>query len=370
MSPQRSNTIITPQHVIPQTVSNYMPISSRVVDIINARLAPSTQAKYTAAFSQFCTWCQTQGFDLLHLIAHEPIELDIILCEYLLEVFEDFESIGGSGRSTGEHTLNGLLHYFPEYQIQFPRSRAFLAGWARLKPSISHPPLMWPLVISVALTMLNNNQLEYGIATLLAFDCYLRVSEYSRLSRSQVLLPHDARFSVNTIQSHSNVLYSSNGDTLLWRTDAHTIITLPKSKTGLHQSVTVEDRDIEEILHAWLSVCSGPYVFTFTQSQFRHVFQHTLRLLNLHHVPFSPHSLRHGGASWHFWTKGADALKGILRRGRWVSHTGADSYLQSAPSRLGQYNISPQFVLQGQQWATRYKHAFLHHIRRVGTLPQ
>ena len=81
----------------------------------------------------------------------------------------------------------------PILRLQLGESRLRLRGWKRLKQHHSHPPLTWELAATFAVTMAKWGHHAEAVATLLAFDCYLRIGELTRLTYADVLQPNDIR---------------------------------------------------------------------------------------------------------------------------------------------------------------------------------
>ena len=179
--------------------------------------------------------------------------------------------------------------------------------------------------------MISNNYIEHAIATLLAFDCYLRISEFCNLRVKEVLLPNDARFSL----SSTNVP-SQQGS---WRQGPRTILTLPSSKTGVNQSVGIENQQIELVFNKYI-----------------HLKQKMITCSHLtrHGIPYTPHSLRHGGSSHHYQQHGAGALEAIAFRGRWHSTESIRLYIQQSPAQMVNYDIPSTIKVISRRYTSKF----------------
>ena len=104
--------------------------------------------------------------------------LDECVCAYLASVYYYGE---GRRRQLAVNTVYGLYYLHPSIRDQLADSEQLLNGWTRLRPSLSHPPLTWPLVTLIAVTMATNSYGDGALATLVAFDALLRISEFASL---------------------------------------------------------------------------------------------------------------------------------------------------------------------------------------------
>ena len=143
--------------------------------LIEATLAPATLSKYRQGISQFLRWCLRNHYD-----ATSVEELDELLCDYLHDCFETND---GQGKGLAAQTLYGIIKYVPRLHNQHPTATMALKGWLKLRPSKSYPPLTWDLTVLIACHLTRQGQLRLGIATLLAFDCFLRIGELLNIRR-------------------------------------------------------------------------------------------------------------------------------------------------------------------------------------------
>ena len=184
-----------------------------------------------------------------------------------------------------------------------------LKGWKKRHPSISKPPLTWTVVVLIAFNMASYGHFDAGLATLLGFDCLLRISEYCNLIISDVLLP-DNRITGSTQQTELRIRHA---------------------KTGREQAVAIWNADVLRLLMTHLHRdCRDDLktkLFAFDAPLYTMIFKNALNYLNMSHLGFTPHSLRHGGASHLYRQK--HTVDSIRIRGRWSDNSSAfRSYLQ------------------------------------------
>ena len=148
----------------------------------------------------------------------------------------------------------------------------------------------------MALTMTVQGYRDYALATLLAFDCFLRISEFTSLLKEDIALTGPAR---------------ERGGVVL---------RLGHTKTGPNQSVVVEDATVATLLTKHVqSLSPNSRVFSFTPAGYRRVFKR----MGLDQA-YVPH---YGGATRAFLL--GRSIDWIMHRGRWRSVKTARHYIQS-----------------------------------------
>jgi integrase len=187
-------------------------------------------------------------------------------------------------------------------------------------PVLSYPPLTWDLTVLIALKI-SLHSYSLAIATLLAFDCFLRVGELCSLKREDVADSKDSRLGVDF-----------KGMALRLR----------KTKTGPNQWVTVEDEQVMHLLRGVIAKTKpGHSLFPVSTSTYRRLFKSACSDLKLS-SSYVPHSLRHGGATrQHLLGK---PMEDILLRGRWASTKSARRYIQSGRAILLSMDIPPDLA--------------------------
>lgn len=265
--------------------------------------------------------------------------VDKALCTYVTELFLSNPS---QSVNLANHAFNGLIYIRPHLKNNLQYTKAALKGWTRMKPWKSRPPIPWDMACIIAITLASSFSLPYGVATLLAFDCYLRISEVTALFNSDVVIPEGADGqSTSAPMSVSSLTFSS-----AYPAKNKTLIRLARTKTGDNKMVIVNRQPLSLLL-TFLKTQVKPYqrLFPFSKFQFRRAFAMACEALHLDHFHFRPHSLRHGGAS-HDYLLGVK-LEDIMIRGRWQSFVSVRRYLQSAKSLFikQQQTFSPAMPL-------------------------
>lgn len=275
-------------------------------ELRDAALAPSTLRSYNNNLKKFLTFTR---LSLPKLIALPMAIVDQRLSAYIDELFARRGSYDYACQA-----LFGLIYRHPPLRLHLGESRMRLRGWKRLKQHRSHPPITWELTIVFAATMSKWGRHAEAVATLLAFDCFLRVGELTRLEYHDVVMPNDPR---------------------LGSADYRMAVRLAKAKTGLNQSVSLSNTQVETVLHSYLQ--TRPFlehdrIFPFSPSSFRTLIRQVSESLGLGNIPYVPHSFRHGGATYAHLR--GSTIEQIMYRGRWMSLESARRYIQTARALL------------------------------------
>lgn len=231
------------------------------------------------------------------------------------------------------HTLYGLIFQRPALKTQLGESRLRVRGWERRNAGSkrSHPPLTWELTVVLAVTLARSGFHAHAVAMLLAFHCYLRVGELCRLQRRDVIAVNDPR---------------------MGRACTRMSLRLARTKTGKNQWVDVRDDAVAQLMTSWLqhpSVGASPRaaVFPFSDSHFRSMMCRARDAVGLDHIPYVPHSLRHGGATSDFLR--GDTIEQVLFRGRWKESKSARVYLQTGRALYALHQVPSRLVQLGDQ---------------------
>jgi hypothetical protein len=274
--------------------------------LIRASVRPATQRKYDAAIEQFGEWVDREG-----VIFNSVRELDEAVSEFC---HATYVTRSGAGRSVCEAVHAALQRIIPEAKRCLHRSSMALKGWKNLVPPEPYPPLNRDLMTLVAISLTRVAGPHFGLATLLAFDCYLRAEELVSLRVKDVTYTGDKRMSV-----------AYRGMALRLR---HT-------KTGKNQWVCVRDPLVITLLRKLLTSAAPrgrkAKLFGFAAETYRRHFKFTCSDLGLS-SKYVPHSLRHGGATHDYLMD--ISLEKILHRGRWASMKSARHYVQSGRALL------------------------------------
>lgn len=290
--------------------------------LLQARLAPSTVRKYSAAYARFREWWALTK-------AHLPpdLPLDCLFSLYLASLYRS-----GKGKGEAVAAFYGMEMVMPGVKRMLPRARAALTGYNRLIESVPWPPLPWSITVVLAVWMARRGFLTEAIGTLVSFDCYLRMqSELLPLTREDIAIGDDPRL--------------GGAD----RNRVH--IRLRHTKTGKNKGVEVWDAGVKHMLAMLVTLTPpGQRLFPFTASSYRTLLRSACATLGLS-TDYVPHSLRHGGATRDF-LRGVP-IADICVRGRWAHTKSAVGYIQSGRQLLLSMSIPPMVAQAAKSFACR-----------------
>jgi integrase len=289
-------------------------------------LAPASLTSYNRSLRNFLTYSRLSPQQLL---TEPAMHLDRLLAEYIQHSFDT-----ASPFTYAAHALHAVVYHRPDVKSQLYISRQCLKGWERVKKTASHPPLTWELTVAIACWIARAGFLAPAVAMLVAFDCYLRVGELTRIRLRDVVLPNDARMG-----------------------DAHTgmAVCLARTKTGLNQSVALHRPAVATVLCDWIHSIrasqtgpnDNPLVFPFSADRLRHLMRAACVHLGVGHTAYVPHSLRHGGATADFLLTGS--IERVQFRGRWKSMESVRTYVQTARALLAAQAVPAALNALGKQ---------------------
>jgi len=270
---------------------------------MGARVAPATVTAYRQAYDNF----QYYNTHTAQQNTETPSDMDTALKKYIIHLYESSTT---KHRSAAEKAFCAILFFRPDVKGYLHYSAALLKGWRTLHPSKSKPPLTWPITVLLASTMASYGYFDAGLATLLGFDCLLRISEFCNLRVADVI----------------------KWDNRIVGPASRTELRLRKTKTGKEQSVAIWNEDVNHLLMIHLERYRGSpaaKLFAFNSQQYRAIVTNCLSILKLDHLGFTPHSLRHGGATQ--LLRQQHSVSTIYVRGRWSpTSTTILTYLQVA----------------------------------------
>ncbi len=281
--------------------------------LLYGNYAPATVVKYRAAVDRFWSWC-------LHMevIPQSYSELDKLLAKYMVLLY-----YGGRGKADASCALYGLIMDHPGIRSHLPRSLRSLKGYERMVPSEPRVPMPYPVAIAMAIYLALRCKFDMAVGVLLSFDCYLRAGEMLQIRHEDVSFGLDPRLGLS----------SSSAD----RVHVH----VQRAKTGNHQGVEVWCPHVKSLLAALVRQRSpGDRLFQFSYTTYTRWFRKATVALQLP-TPYTPHCLRHGGAT-------RDYLDGVpvadvQLRGRWRAAKSATHYIQMGRQLMMMQSV-PQWV--------------------------
>ena len=276
-------------------------------------LAPSSLKAYNKQLQSFLTHSRLTRKQLYTLPA---LRIDRALALYIQHSFD-----ASAPFTYSSHALHAVIFHRPDLRLQLHQARGCIKGWEKVKRTQSHPPFTWEIALVISATLARNGYFGPAIGMLLSFDCYLRVSELTHLRRKDIVMPSDAR---------------------MGRADTGMAVILKHTKTGKNQSVTVQRPEVAQLLCHWVrqlprSAGSRGLVFNFSPRWFGLLIRNACVEHGLGHIPYVPHSLRHGGATTDFLL--GRPVEYIHFRGRWKVIESLRTYIQTARALLAAQNV-------------------------------
>jgi integrase len=291
--------------------------------LIAASVKPNTLRLYGAELDAFRDWLRTRRRPDLTMVSVDSdrlAELDKAMSDYFAWAYWR-----GGLPWIGGRLLSAVSAFVPgaagKAKNVFPISKRAIRGWEQLCPSGQRPPIPFPVAAAIALMMMRSGHARWGAAVVVMFDSLIRIGE------ARNLRPDD-------IQT-----------TAIFGADAVHRVTmrLPKTKTGLNQAAWLEMPPVMSVLQFWkLRPAPDGTVFGIKDA-FYDLWHAMLARLELDTVGFTPHCLRHGGAT-HMAMCGKSGAE-IQRRGRWRMPSSVVRYEQQAEAAFIASNI-PDRVLK------------------------
>ena len=245
-------------------------------------------------------------------------DLDYWMAYYCHVAYTD----GLPSKGAVEKALAGVEHWLPEFK-PLPLTRRCLRGWGKLEPPKPAAPFPRDLVWACATLACLSGEVAVGVAMMVAYNCWLRISEVAGITAADV---HDTRGQVDPVGRGVSVF-------------------LPETKTGRRQAVIIEDPAVAALLLVLARAQGQRAAALFPPPvQLRSVLARCLSVLNVdaHGLAFVWHSFRHGGAS-RAYLRG-DEMSRILTRGRWAVESSGRHYIQSGRQLLLAQEL-PQTVI-------------------------
>jgi len=303
-------------------------------------LAPASLKSYNRSLHTFLLHARLSPQQLLT----EPARrIDRLLAVYIQHSYDN-----ASPFTYAAHALHSVLFHRPDLKARLFVSRQCLKGWERVRKITSHPPLTWELTVAIACTLARSGFHAPAVAMLVAFDCFLRVGELTRIRLHDVVMPHDARMG----KAHTGMA-----------------VCLARTKTGLNQSVALHRPEVAAVLCDWVRAIpsqqrgDNPLIFPFSADHLRRLMRGACVRLGVGDTPYVPHSLRHGGATADFLLTGS--IERVQFRGRWKSMESVRTYVQTARALLAAQAIPAALNALGTQLSAELVPVMSHLLQSV-----
>lgn len=287
--------------------------------LIMSSYSLKTQRKYRAAVLSFFRWW------LSNYPSDPPSRsnIDMYLSDYMGHLHSN-----GHGKAEASCCLSGLDMFFPGITSSLHSSKRALKGYMRLFPSVSKPPLPWPVCVVIAAWLAFNDRYSMGLAVLISFDGYLRKEEVLQLRYEDIAIGSDPRLGV--------ISDGVDGKSLA---DDRVHIHIRNAKTGRFQGIEIRDPHVRLLVREYRQQHHhGQRLFTFSGSSYHRWFKRACFNLDLT-SDYSLHCLRHGGATRDYLD--GVPINDVMLRGRWVGIKSATRYIQTGRQLMMLNSVSP-----------------------------
>ena len=281
-------------------------------------IAPRTLQRYHLACQRFVFFVQSQGWQS----ALDWEQLDQQLCEYLERLWAC-----GDSKSTAGYVLSGTQFLLEQRRI-VPRAWGLLKVWNKLELPNRAPPM--PPLVAAALVgrALYIGMPAFACIILVGFAAFLRTGELLNLHSAHVTVAPDLRSAVITLPSSKSA-----------------------ARTGHIECVVIDDPSAVALLARLLQRLPAGRLWTESSFVFRRCFLDACSAVQVGHLNLRPYSLRRGGATHFFQTRGSLDLS--MERGRWSCVRTARVYLVEGLQELQKMQIPRATELALQRWAAR-----------------
>ena len=260
------------------------------------------------SFLQFVPIIRTFLYDckLRGLALNDTSSIDWALTCYM----DDMCYVKQGSFNHASKLYSGLVHLDPDLRNHLPCAARALIGWSRLDNAAEGGPIPLEAIGLLIDWMLKHKMFMEAFVTLLAYDAFLRESDWETLVAGDVSIVYAAPDSLPEVA-------------LLLGSGARGLST----KTGTDQGVVLE----HSFLRCWAAAItrrleSKEALVPFSQVQFRKAWRQGWNAIQLDFGP--AHSLRHSGPAHSVLMK-TRSLEEIRRRGRWQSLKSVQRYTKA-----------------------------------------
>lgn len=272
------------------------------------RVNSTTLATYRNAVDEFLEFCQDR-----ELTAYSRMRMDEHLALFGNTLFQ--ESSRRGQRQLFVNAVMGVELLNPHLKGHLLRSRAVYAGWDKMSPGSSPPPVPVALLAVLVLHLRSNGNRTAALGILLAFHALLRIQELLWLTWEDVLLPGDCRL------PHSSRSSGSGG------------VLIRVSKTGRLQFVALTDEKLLEVLaQEKPRFRQEDRVVSMSSADLSRLYQSAIQNSGCETLGYVFHSLRHGGAT-NMFLQGCE-MATIQATGRWKQIRTCSVYVQGGRGLL------------------------------------
>ena len=254
-----------------------------------------TQVQYADNLFLFCDYLE-QG----DIILNSAEDLD-----YTLSYFgQRYMTSGVGSKSYFGNIVSSIGLFFPRLKKELSTSWALFAGWTSIRPAKQRLPMPHQIKLLMIADLCAHNKFRVAAMIWTGFHTWMRREELASVTGADYL----------PIKAGS-------------RSSVYGIFRLPDNKSGLVQSVSVTDHDLHSLIMK-LKTTSLPSsrLFVTGATLEKHMLLSGARL-GFPELRFTPHSLRHGGATDAILN--GMAVDDVRLRGRWAHLATVLRYVQS-----------------------------------------
>jgi len=267
--------------------------------LASLRARPGTLTNYDRDLQEFMNWLPTERHNF-----SDWGDLDVMVTDFAVHLYN---AHGGRRKQVARNVKSALEFYFPEASGLFPFTSRSVEGWNTVTPIEQKAVCPEAVAYGLAHELIRLGKIDCSVAILVAFDWYLRVGQVTGIRTQDLSLEVESG-------GHCGA------------------ITLPRTKTGLNQSVLIRMPILKTLLSrvvARRSLDPTPTesIFNLTTKQINWTFKTACESLGVGYLKLTPHSLRYGGASNDALTRRL-AYSDIKARGRWRDDKSLQRYLQ------------------------------------------
>ena len=281
-----------------------------------ARVKPRSQDIYLRLLELLGAWLKHPT-----LPSWTTEEWDVVIPDYIQYLFDS-----EGQQATATRTVSALFWLIPGLRQKppfgLPHSQAALAGWRKLVPGHSRPPLPRDAMLFLADRLYKMGRAEAALCILLMFETYLRSNDMLSLRCQQVVAPPAG--------SSGKLGYLS----ILAAMEEYGVT----SKTGeFDLSIPLDLPRHRDLAHVLLNLVRGrsdhQMVWSYDYPTLRRWYNEAMANTPVAKLSPTLHSLRHGGAS-HDRASGSRSMSEVMARGHWRALTSGTRY--NKPARINQ----------------------------------
>eukprot|EP00971_Amphidinium_carterae_P031131 612660-Amphidinium_carterae.1 len=283
---------------------------------LRVQVQAATLKRYKNKYDRWTSWLSLEGLPPAEMVTHS-LALDSIMAAYMQYLYNSDAPL-----SSGLESLAALQLFHPHTIGHLQRAWRAARQWKRTQPLSVRAPLPLSVLLAMATTAWVQGWTRTSCLLLLSFDALLSPGEAANALRSHLILPTD--------------LAGEQGSAVFVLPDSKTA-----SRTVQIQSVIVFDEPLISLL---TFVFQGDRPRTPLMpgglTQLTRRFYQLLSLLGIDKSPWSPASLRGGGAVE--FARSTHNIPYLQWKGRWANPRTMVHYLQTALGAQSYAQISPE----------------------------